>query len=250
MYHQWEITIPQLSGREKRRVYLYLPKAYSENPDARFPVMYMFDGQNVFLDQEASFGKSWGMYQYMNETQTPLIIVGVECSKTGRMAEYSPFTHDNGMDGERVYARGRTYMNWLIGTLKPMIDRKYRTLPDRENTIIAGSSMGGLMSLYAALNYGHVFSRAACLSASLWVHPYKVLHMIRSAQVSPDTCIYLDYGTDEFANHPQNPKVLFDACHALLYKGVNLTFRIVPGGSHCEACWEKQVPVFMKCLGF
>ena len=78
MYHQWEITIPQLSGKEKRRIHLYLPKAYSQDPQARFPVMYMFDGQNVFLDQEASFGKSWGMYQYMNETETPLIIVGIE----------------------------------------------------------------------------------------------------------------------------------------------------------------------------
>lgn len=250
MYKQWEMTIPQLSGKEKRRIHLYLPKAYEEDPQARFPVMYMFDGQNVFLDQEASFGKSWGMYQYMNNAQTQLIIVGVECSKTSRMAEYSPFTHDNGMNGERVYARGRTYMNWLTGVLKPMIDRKYRTLPDRENTIIAGSSMGGLMSLYAALNYNHVFSRAACLSASLWVHPGKVMHMIRSAQISPDTCIYLDYGTEEIANHPENPKVLFDACQALLYQGVNLAFRIVPGGSHCEASWEKQVPVFMKCLGF
>ena len=250
MYHQWEITIPQLSGKEKRRVHLYLPKAYAEEPHARFPVMYMFDGQNVFLDEEASFGQSWGMYDYMNETETPLIIVGVECSKTGRMAEYSPFTHDNGMDGERVYARGRTYMNWLIGRLKPQIDRTYRTLPDRENTLIAGSSMGGLMSLYAALHYNRFFSRAACLSASLWTHPDKVLHMIRSARISPDTCVYLDYGTEEIGNHPENPEVLIDACQALLRKGVNLTFRIVPGGSHSEASWGAQVPVFMKCLGF
>jgi len=250
MLNTWEITIPQLSGRERRKVYLYLPKAYGENPQARFPVMYMFDGQNVFLDQEATFGKSWGMYDYMNQSATPLIIVAIECSKTGRMAEYSPFTHDNGMDGERVYARGRTYMNWLTGVLKPMIDRKYRTLPDRANTLIAGSSMGGLMSLYAALCYNHVFGRAACLSASLWVHPYKALHMIRSAQIDPDTTVYLDYGTGEIANHPQNPEVLFRASDALLRKGVNLAFRIVPGGTHCEACWEEQVPVFMKCLGF
>lgn len=250
MYHQWEITIPQLSGKEKRRIHLYLPKAYATDPQARFPVMYMFDGQNVFLDEEASFGKSWGMYQYMNETETSLIIVGVECSKTGRMAEYSPFTHENGMDGERVYARGRTYMNWLVGRLKPQIDRTYRTLPDRENTLIAGSSMGGLMSLYAALHYNQFFSRAACLSASLWTHPGKVLHMIRSARISPDTCIYLDYGTEEIGNHPENPEVLIDACQELLRKGVNLTFRIVPGGSHSEASWEAQVPVFMKCLGF
>ena len=248
MLYQWDITIPGLSGGAPRRAYLYLPRAYMDDPEARFPVMYMFDGQNVFLDEEASFGKSWNMYAYMNKTETPLIIVAIACSETDRMAEYSPFSHTNGEDGRKVYARGRTYMNWLTGVLKPMIDRRLRTLPDRENTLIAGSSLGGLMSLYAALNYNHVFSRAACLSASLWVHPHKVLHMIRCADVSPDTQIYLDYGTEEFSNHPQNPDVLFDACQALLHKGVNLTFRIVPGGYHCEAAWEKQVPVFMKCL--
>ena len=250
MFYQWETAIKELSGDEPRRVYLYLPRAYMLHREARFPVMYMFDGQNVFSDQEATFGKSWGMYDYMNNSHTPMIIVAVACSKTGRMAEYSPFSHNHGEDDSRVYARGRTYMNWLLHTLKPMIDSKLRTLPDREHTLIAGSSMGGLMSLYAALNYNEYFSRAACLSASLWVHPRKVLRMIEQAEISPDTCIYLDYGTEEIGNHPQNPKVLFDACQALLHKGVNLTFRLVPGGAHCEACWAQQVPVMMKCLGF
>ena len=250
MFYKWEITIPAFSKDGPRCAYVYLPKAYMRDHSARFPVMYMFDGQNIFLDQEASFGQSWGMYDYMNATRTPLIIVAIACSKTSRMQEYSPFSHENGDGDGRVYALGRTYMNWLVGTLKPMIDSRLRTLPDRDNTLIAGSSMGGLMSLYAALDYNEVFSRAACRSASLWVHPRKVLRMIERADISPDTCIYLDYGTEEIGNHPQNPQVLFDACQALLHKGVNLTIRIVPGGSHCEASWAQQVPVFMKCLGF
>ena len=250
MFYKWSITIPDLSKDTPRSAYVYLPKAYMKDKHTRYPVMYMFDGQNVFVDEEATFGKSWGMLAYMTATQTPLIIVAIECSKTNRMAEYSPFSHENGMGDGKVYARGRTYMNWLTGTLKPMIDKHLRTLPDREHTLIAGSSMGGLMSLYAALNYNHVFSRAACLSASLWVHPRKVLRMIECAQPADDTCIYLDYGTAEIANHKENPDVLFDAANALLRKGVNLTFRLVPGGSHCEASWEKQVPIMMKCLGF
>ena len=249
MYHQWEITIPQQSGKEKRRIHLYLPKAYSQDPQARFPVMYMFDGQNVFLDQEASFGKSWGMYQYMNETETPLIIVGIECSKTGRMAEYSPFNHDNGMGGERVYARGRTYMNWLVGTLKPMIDRKYRTLPDRDHTLIAGSSMGGLIALYGVTVYNHIFQRGACLSPSLWVSPGKVLEMIARAHIRRDTTVYMDYGENEMFNHASTAEAMISAAHLLLTKRVNLSLRIVPGGNHSEASWEKQVPIFMECLG-
>ena len=249
MLHKWELTIPTLSPRVKRRAYLYLPRAYDLQPDRRFPVLYMFDGHNVFLDTDATYGTSWGMYEYMNRTETPLIIVAVECSKVNRMEEYSPYNHDNGPGG-KVYARARTYMNWLVRTLKPTIDKKLRTLPDREHTLIAGSSMGGLISLYAALEYNRYFSRAACLSPSLWTHPYKVMRMIRGAQIAPDTCIFMNYGTEEIANHKENPKVLFDAAQALLLKGVNLTFRLVPGAHHCEAAWEKEVPVMMKCLGF
>ena len=141
-------------------------------------------------------------------------------------------------------------MDWLVNVFKPIIDRNFPTLPDREHTLIAGSSMGGLISLYAALEYNRYFSRAACLSPSLWTHPYKVMRMIRGAQIAPDTCIFMNYGTEEIANHKENPKVLFDAAQALLLKGVNLTFRLVPGAHHCEAAWEKEVPVMMKCLGF
>jgi predicted alpha/beta superfamily hydrolase len=253
MIKRFEVNFPLVNGEmEKRTAYIYLPESYEKEPHKYYPVLYMFDGHNVFFDSDATFGKSWGMQEYMDKTNTQMIIAAVECNHSpnhGRLEEYSPFTFripDVGF----VPGRGKATMDWYVDVFKRGIDKNYRTLPDREHTFIAGSSMGGLMSLYAALNYNHVFSRAACLSASLWVHPYKVLHMIRSAQVSPDTCIYLDYGTEEIANHPQNPKVLFDASQALLYKGVNLTFRIVPGGSHCEASWEKQVPVFMKCLGF
>lgn len=248
MIRKFNITIPELSGGERRKAYVYLPRAYDEDPQACFPVLYMFDGQNVFFDADASFGTSWDMYNYLNAEQPPVIVAAVACSQTGRMAEYSPFSHDNGDEG-RVFARGRSYMEWLLGTFKPMIDDRYRTLPDRENTLIAGSSMGGLMSLYAALDYNEAFSRAACLSPSLWVHPRKALRMINCAQIDPDTCIYFDYGTEEIGNHPDNPRVLCDACGALLRKGVNLTFRIVPGGTHSEASWAERVPVMMKCLG-
>ena len=251
MLHTWELTIPQLSPRLKRRAYLYLPSAYDENPQARFPVMYMFDGQNIFLDAEASFGKSWGMYDYMNRTGTPLIIAAIECNRigNGRLCEYSPFTHRDSSLG-RIEGRGRATMDYIVRSFKPMIDRHFRTLPGRENTLIAGSSMGGLMSLYAATNYNHVFSRAACLSPSLWVDPAKVRAMLRRGSVLPDTVIYMDYGEKEMGNHDGNAEIFLSACQSLYARGVNLTMRVVPGGEHSEASWEAQVPVFMKCLGF
>lgn len=251
MLHTWELTIPQLDPALNRRAYLYLPKAYDEEPDARFPVLYMLDGQNVFLDSEASFGRSWRMYDFLNWSEAPVIVVAVESNPTGnnRLCEYSPFTHEESALGT-IEGRGRKMMDYLAHTLKPMIDSHFRTLPEREHTAIAGSSMGGLLSLYAACQYNDTFGKAACLSPSLWVDPAKVRNMLHRARFLPDSIVYIDYGQDELANHAETAGILPSVFQSLYARNVNLTFRIVPHGVHSEACWEEQVPVFMQCLGF
>lgn len=250
MVKKWKIAIPQLSGDTERRVYLYLPDSYFSMPEKRYPVMYMFDGHNVFFDSDATYGKSWGMKEFMDSTKKQLIVVAVECNHAGngRLQEYAPFDFENATLG-KLKGKGKTYMKWLIGTMKPYIDANYRTLPDRTNTIICGSSMGGLMALYGAVAFNHVFQRAACLSPSLWISPGKVLEMIARANVRRDTCIYMDYGSDEMFNHVANAESLISTSHILLTKRVNLAFRIVPGGNHSEASWQRQIPIFMDCLG-
>ena len=250
MVKKWRIQIPTLSGQKTRRVYLYLPESYEREPDRRYPVMYMFDGHNVFFDSDATYGKSWGMNKYMRRSRKQMIIVAVECNHEGnsRLQEYSPVDIENDYLG-KVTGKGKIYMDWLVGTLKPHIDRSYRTLPGREHTLIAGSSMGGLMSLYAACVYNHVFQRAACLSPSIWVDYDKVMKLLEKSNVGADTCIYMDYGSREMSNHLDNMDALSAAANMLLKKQVNLTLRIVPGGEHCEASWERQIPVFMDCLG-
>lgn len=250
MVKKWNITIPKLSGDTPRRAYIYLPDSYEKEPDGRYPVLYMFDGHNVFFDEDATYGKSWGMNKYMEQSKKPLIIVGVECNRqgNGRLKEYSPVNFENSELG-KIKGLGRVYMHWLINELKPYIDKNYRTLPDRKNTIIAGSSMGGLMSLYAVTVFNHVFQRAACLSPSLWVAPGKVLEMVARAHIRRDTCIYLDYGALEMFNHAANAEALISTSHLLMTKRVNLAMRIVPEGTHSEASWERQIPIFMECLG-
>ena len=250
MIHKWDVTIPQLTGDKTRRGYIYLPDFYDEDPNRHFPVMYMFDGHNVFFDSDATYGKSWGMGNYLNITRKPLIVVAIECNHEGdgRLQEYSPMDFENSTVG-RVKGKGKIYMDWLVGTLKPEIDRGYRTMPERENTIIAGSSMGGLMALYGATEYNHVFQRAACLSPSLWVNPPKVLEITARANIRTDTCIYMDYGSEEIFNHAFTTEALISTSQLLLTKRVNLAFRIVPGGTHSEASWEQQIPIFMDCLG-
>lgn len=250
MVEEWNVIIPKLSGDKERRAYIYLPASYGEEPERRYPVMYMFDGHNVFFDSDATYGKSWGMNRFMEDSEKQLIIVGVECNHEGnrRLQEYSPVNFENSEVG-KIKGKGSVYMNWMVNTLKPYIDKNYRTLPDRRNTIICGSSMGGLMALYGACAYNHVFQRAACLSPSLWVSPGKVLEMIARAHIRRDTCIYMDYGSEEMFNHAANAEALISTSHLLLTKRVNLALRVVPGGDHSEASWERQIPIFMDCLG-
>ena len=250
MIKKWFVTIPQLSGEMKRRVYLYLPDSYQKEPDKRYPVLYMFDGHNVFFDADATYGKSWGMRDYMRKSKKQLIIVAVECNHEGnsRLQEYSPYNFDAPKLGP-IRGKGAVYMNWLTKTLKPYIDSNFRTLPDRYNTLIAGSSMGGLMALYGVCAYNQVFRRAACLSPSLWVDVNQAMQMITKANLRKDTCIYMDYGSEEMDSHFASTGALMAVSNLLLAKQAHLTMRIIPGGNHSEASWEKQIPIFMECLG-
>ena len=250
MVIEWDVAIPKLSGSKTRKAYIYLPDYYNEDELRRYPVLYMFDGHNVFYDAVSAFGKSWNMTSYLLWTRKPLIVVAVECNKRGnnRLKEYSPTSFSDPKYGN-IRGRGRTYMEWLVKELKPKVDATFRTMPDREHTVLCGSSMGGLMALYGATAYNHVFQRAACLSPSLWVSPGKVVELIAKTKIKNDTCIYMDYGSTEIYNHAANSEALTSVVHLLLTKRVNLAFRIIPGGTHSEASWEQQVPVFMDCLG-
>ncbi len=251
MIEKWATPFPLPSDPEPRTVYVYVPDQAEEEPDIRYPVLYMFDGHNVFFDTDATYGKCWGMKEYMEETGTPMMIVAVDCDHSpdyGRLKEYSPFNFS--YKKMTVKGRGKATMDWFTQALKPMIDERYPTLPDRAHTYIAGSSMGGLMSLYAVTAYNDVFSRAACLSPSLWVAPWKVDSLIQRANYAPDTVIYMDYGSREMGNHNGMRRLFASVCARLMNKRVWLTSRIVPNGDHCEACWEEQLPVFMHVLQY
>ena len=250
MVIKWKVTLPELTGSEERTVYLYLPESYNYEPDKRYPVLYMFDGHNVFFDSDATYGKCWGMKEYMDYTNTQLIIAAVECNHSpdnGRLREYSPYSFIDPKLGT-IEGHGKLTMDWMIHTFKKDIDSRFRTLADREHTFIAGSSMGGLMSLYAILEYNQYFSRAAALSPSIWFAADKLQNMIEYAKIQPDTVVYMDYGSRELYHHANMKSQFARVTAQLLNQGVMLESRIVPGGNHCEASWEKQIPFFMNTL--
>ena len=143
MIKKWSVSYPAVNGTEQRRVYVYLPTMYEADPDRRYPVLYMFDGQNVFFDEDATYGKSWGMADYLDYTDTPLIVAAVECNagpNNERLVEYSPYRFDDPQYGH-FDGKGAATMSWFIHRFKPFIDRNFRTLPDRGHTFIGGSSM-------------------------------------------------------------------------------------------------------------
>ena len=251
MVDVWEVAIPSLTGDKKRRAYVYLPEDYDEDEEVRYPVLYMFDGHNLFSDSEATYGKSWGLSDYLNRTHTPIIVAAVECNHEGneRLSEYSPvdFTFRN---GDKIKGKGKKYMDWLVGTFKPYIDEHLRTLPDREHTAIAGSSMGGLMTHFALAKYNKYFSRGAALSPSLWAFGTNLVEFIDKSKFSKDTLLYMDYGSKEFDRGGIAKNNFCAATTALIQKGVNVTSRIVLNGTHSEASWERQIPLFMNVLGF
>ncbi len=244
----FKTSIRQLTGKEKRKVYVYVP-----DYEGQFPVLYMFDGHNLFDDEEASFGRSWRLKDYLDENRVPLIVVGVECNHHketdkcgGRLSEYSPFDFYDPHFGV-IKGRGKITMDWYVNELKPYIDDNYPTLSDRKHTFISGSSMGGLMTLYAISEYNEVFSRGAALSPSLSFAPMAVKEMLKKARFRHNTVLYMDYGEKELP-YMYARECFSEASDLLINKNVLLTSRIVPGGKHNEESWEKAIPFFMEVL--
>ncbi|MBR6114830.1 MAG: alpha/beta hydrolase [Oscillospiraceae bacterium] len=252
MYADWNITLPALTGGEERRAYVYVPDLALAEPERRYPVLYMFDGQNLFADADATFGKSWGLLRYITERSVPLIVAAIECNHHpetdecgGRLSEYSPFDFTDRYFGT-IRGRGALTMDYYIREFKPFIDANYPTLPDRDHTFIGGSSMGGLMTLFALCRYGDVFSRGAALSPSLDFSPEEIRDMIGSSRLRR-TCLYMDIGAKEM-RAGRSRDSFAEVTALLIEKGVWVDSRVVPNGTHSEASWERQIPFFMDVL--
>lgn len=250
MVHTWQVTIPELTGDKPRRAYIYLPDTYNWAQENHYPVLYMFDGHNVFFDSDATYGKSWGMQEYLDGTHTQIIVAAVECNddaNNGRLKEYSPYSFKDNHFGN-IEGLGKITMDWFVNSFKPMIDDNFRTIRERDYTYIGGSSMGGLMSLYAVLQYNHIFSRAAVLSPSLWTAPGRLKSLAKRADLIGDTVVYMDYGSEEMEHRSRMNTVIPEMTSILISRNIFVTTRIVPHGTHCEACWERQIPFFMNTL--
>jgi len=179
--------------RNRRDADAYLPPSYNAGRD-RYPVVYMQDGQNL-SDPDTAFAGTWELEATLEQLAArgiEAIVVGLHHSGDGRLADYSPFPDRRHGGGE-----ADAYLDFVVDVVKPRIDRLFRTRHERETTAIAGSSMGGLVSLYAYFRYPSVFGRAAVLSPALWFGQGAVLDFIGEARMPPRGRLYLDVGTHE-----------------------------------------------------
>lgn len=249
MVHKFEVWFSPAG--ENRRIHLYLPEEYDRSEE-RYPVLYMFDGHNLYYDSDATFGKSLGLKDFLDHWGKKLIVVGIECSSQDlqRVHEYCPYPIHSGIYGQ-VNGRGDQTVAWMVKELKPFIDRSYRTWPFRESTAIAGYSMGGMLALYTVLRYNTWFSKAAVISPSIVPAMDAFRQEVRD-KLFADTRIFFSWGTGEYAPDYNQlvASCILEVEREVQKQGVRTYLFCQPGGQHNEASWEHQVPTWMQFLWF
>jgi predicted alpha/beta superfamily hydrolase len=233
-----------------RRIWVYLPPSYDSEPERRYPVLYLQDGQNVF-DGATAFlaGHEWEADETAERLIEqgriePLIIVAVDNGGERRTDEYTPApdAKDHG-GGADLYGR------MLVEELKPWVDETYRTRPGREDTGIGGSSLGALVSLWVGLSHADTFGLIAALSPSVWWDDGYILRFIAALPGKPDTRIWTDIGTEEGGRSLDDARRLRDALVARGWReGEDLRYVEAEGARHNEAAWAKRLPNVLEFL--
>jgi predicted alpha/beta superfamily hydrolase len=236
---------------EPRNILVYLPKDYGADPDRRYPVLYMHDGQNLYDPADAFGGIAWGIDETAERLVAeraiePVIIVGIY--NTGkRLDEYTPVPSAN----KKIKGGGRAdlYGRMLIEELKPFIDDTYLTLPEREFTGIGGSSLGGLVSLYLGFRRPDVFSRIAAMSPSVWWANNQIIREIARTPERVPLRIWLDIGREEGSRIKHQVRALREL---LLASGwtpeADFRYGEIPGAAHNEAAWAARFDQVLKFL--
>ncbi len=229
-----DFVMPQLN--RNRRIWIYLPQEYF-NTNNNYPVVYMQDGQNLF-DTRYAFSGEWSIDESMldieNDGLTKAIVVGIDNGGGSRIDEYSPWVNSQYGGGE-----GDEYMDFMVNTLKPYIDANYRTLPDRLNTAIIGSSMGGLISYYGALRFQNIYSKAGIFSPSFWFASASMNYSSSTGHDAPMR-FYFVAGTTESSTMIGN---IQGARQTMLMNGFSaaeLNVQTRTDGQHAEWFWARE----------
>ena len=231
--------IPQLD--RYRRIWIYLPENYQASKKM-YPVLYMQDGQNVFDDATSGFGE-WGVDEALDSLgakHKEIIVVAIDNGGDKRLNEYSPYDMEKYGKGE-----GDQYVDFLVQTLKPFIDKHYLTKKDERNTFVAGSSMGGLISFYAILKYPEVFGGAGIFSPAFWITPQlKNIDPQKAKKVKGK--IYFYAGGQE--SETMVPDMLYVFEQMKKYSKAKMQTVIRAEGKHNEPTWRDEFPLFYQWI--
>jgi len=225
---------PQLKNSRSLRV--FLPASYQENGAKRYPVLYMHDAQNLFDARTASYGVEWGVDETINRLvamgqMDEVIVVGIDNSPD-RIPEYTPCC-DPKYGGGKLEA----YQDFITDTVKPYVDKTWRTLPGRQSTAIMGSSLGGIASVVIAQKRPDLFSKAAGVSSSFW---WNKRALVNQLPAKVPVKFYLDAGTHD--DGLEDTTRMRDAMLKQGYTlGQDLLFYSAEGGSHNETSWAARV---------
>jgi predicted alpha/beta superfamily hydrolase len=240
-----------------REVRIWLPPGYKDG-EARYPVIYFHDGQNVFRPGGLFgcwFAEDAAAEEMKAGRMREAIIVAVPNNEAdggkARMTEYQPPDDVNPRDPSRGHGICDRYGKFLVGRVKPAIDAKYRTLPDRENTVVAGSSMGGLVSLWLGLNTD-TFGAVGVFSPAFWTSP-NFTKAVMEGTKKDGLRIYMDMGTRERGNLTGDYwNDALSVREALLKQGYeegkDFLWNPGEGDEHNEKAWAKRLPVALRFL--
>ena len=262
-----EMSMPQFSYGRKRTIRVWLPEGYdAEDREKKYSVLYMHDGQNLF-DAKTSFLGEWevdeSLTKLMNDGYESMIVVGIDNGELERFNELSPKWELSALGKDYISApAGDKYADFIVNTVKPYIDEHFNTKPQREYTGIGGSSMGGIMSLYMAMEYAEVFDYGIIFSPALHVYQDDVLEKFldkydfASMQNLPK--LYLFAGAKTGGSQPGSP---YDEACITKYVDIiknSLTGKSYPNGKigtlidqnayHIESDWAKNFPTAMQWL--
>jgi predicted alpha/beta superfamily hydrolase len=227
----------------QRDLDIYLPASY-RRVKRRYPVVYMQDGQNL-ADHHRAFAGTWSLEPAIAALAVrgvEAIFVGIPNMGAERIREYSPF-----FDVKHGGGDGDAYLAYLERTVKPLVDRRFRTRPEREATGIFGSSMGALISLYAYFRAPDTFGFVGAMSPSLWFANRAIISYIESDGAPPGR-IYMDTGTEEGAGTVRDARQLADLLLRKGYTQRDLRFVEVAGGQHKEAHWGQRLVPALEFL--
>ena len=237
-----EFDIPQLN--RKRRVWIYLPPDYG-NSGKYYPVLYMQDAQNLF-DNNTSFSGEWQVDESLNQLfaqgDPGIIVVGIDNGGADRLNEYTPWSNPSYGGGE-----GDAYTKFLIETLKPHIDANYRTRPEREYTGIMGSSLGGLISMYAIINRQDVFSKAGIFSPSFWFTE-DIYRLVEELGKQDDLRIYMIGGVTESSAMVNDLNRMYSTLQNVGFQATEINLLTHADGQHSEWYWAREFPAAYQWL--